>query len=214
MDDLTPSIRSRRGAVLTRLAPTRGWTPPVPGRRRSARSTRAALPEVLEEVARSLRSGSSVLQALAEAAQGGDDSTRHQLRAVVARVQSGEDLSRALDRWREDASDPAVALPVAALALAGDGGGSPAWAVDQVAATLRERLARHDELRAQSSQATLSASVLVVSPVVFAAVTAAVDPRMVAFLLGTPAGWACIATGLAFDAGGAWWMRRILRSIP
>jgi tight adherence protein B len=182
----------------------------LPGRRR--RRYRDALPTVLEEVARSLRSGVSIPQALAEAATAGDDPVRAELREVLDRMAAGEDLVRALDWWRVRAGDPSVGLPVAALTLAVQGGGSRAWAVDQVAATLRERLALQAELRAQSSQATLSAAVLILSPFVFAIVTAFVDPRVVVFLVSTPVGWGCLVGGSLLDLAGAWWMSRIVRS--
>jgi tight adherence protein B len=181
-------------------------------RRGDRRAYLASLPVVLEEVSRSLRSGASVVQALGEAAAGGDDPVRGALAQVCDRVASGQELARALDWWRATAPDPAVGLPVAALTLAGDTGGSRAWAVDQVAATLRERRVLHAELRAQSSQAHLSALVLVVAPFAFASVSALVDPRVVVFLVGTPAGWGCLALGVALDAAGAWWMARIVRS--
>lgn len=179
---------------------------------RRRRAYRRSLPAVLEEVARSLRSGASVPVALAEAAGSSDDPVRVELREVVDRLAGGDDLGAALRWWRDHAADGSVALPAAALALASEAGGSRAWAVDQVAATFRERRALEDELRAQASQAHLSAVVLVAAPLAFAVLGAAVDPTVLAFLVLTPFGWACLVSGLALDAAGAWWMARITRS--
>jgi tight adherence protein B len=211
-----------RDRVLRRVVepgPRPRWLPSAPrglvaidraDRRR--RAYRRALPSVLEEIARSLRSGASVPGALAEVAGSSDDPVRAELRRVVERLDGGEDLASALRWWRGHAADASVALPAAALALASESGGSRAWAVDQVAATFRERRALEDELRAQASQAHLSAVVLVVAPLVFAVLGAAVDPTVLAFLVLTPAGWACLLAGLLLDAAGAWWMARLTRS--
>jgi tight adherence protein B len=167
------------------------------------------LASALEDLARSLRGGASLAQALAEVAVSGDDPVRRELRRVDARVDAGAPLSEALADWRASSHRPGVALAVGALDVASRAGGSRAQAVDQVAATLRERLALADELRAQSSQARLSALVLVVCPAVFAALAASVDPRVVAFLVTHPFGWGCLAIGLALEVVGGWWMARI-----
>jgi tight adherence protein B len=207
----------RVGFVRLRAAGVDGARPPV--RSALARTLdrwprpprRERLPELLEEVARSLRSGASVEAALGEASAGG----WLELDPVVARLRRGDRLDVALRSWTDGrggspAGASGVALAVAALTLAGEQGGSRAWAVDQVAATLRERLALDGELRAQASQASASAAVIVLSPLAFSVLSAAVDPRVTGFLL-TPPGWMCLAGGLALDAGGVLWMRRILR---
>lgn len=166
----------------------------------------------LEDLARSLRSGASLGQALREVSSSGGNAVERDLAAVVARVDAGETVSTALGWWRDRRPESGVVLAVAALDLASDVGGSRARAVDQVAATLRERLALAGELRAQSSQARLSAVVLIVAPVVFACVAAVTDPRVLAFLVTEPLGWACVTAGVVLDAAGGVWMTRVTRS--
>jgi tight adherence protein B len=180
---------------------------------RAARRHRRALPAVLEEIARALRSGASLPVGLAEVCRTPTDPVRRSLVPVVARMEAGEPATRALAWWRDRRDDPSVGLAVAALVLAGEGGGSRAWAVDQVAATLRDRLGLEDELRAQATQAQLSAVVLVVAPLVFAGLAAVVDPRVVLFLVSDAVGRICLVAGLVLDAAGAWWMTRITGSL-
>lgn len=169
------------------------------------------LASALEDLGRSLRGGASLAQAISEVAAAGDDPVRHELRRLDARVGGGASLGEALADWRASSDRPGVALAVGALTVANRAGGSRAQAVDQVAATLRERRALADELRAQSSQARLSALVLVACPVVFAALASSVDPRVVGFMVTHPFGWGCLVIGLGLEAAGGWWMARITR---
>jgi tight adherence protein B len=179
--------------------------------RAGPRAETAALPSALEDLARSMRSGSSVEVALAEVALTASPPVQAELQACVDLLGRGASLAGALGSWSATTAVPGVRLAVAALLLAHEGG-SRAWALDQVAATLRERLALDQELRAQASQATLSAAVIVLAPVGFSALMVLVDPRVAGFL-ASPVGIGCVGLGLTLDAAGAWWMRRLLRSV-
>jgi tight adherence protein B len=187
------------GAPAMALAALRG---------RSGRRVDAALPALLEGVARSLRSGATLQGALDEqsstAGRLGDD-----LRTVVGATDGGVPLVVALDAWPDRCPTPGVRLAVAALALAAEAGGAAARAVDGVAATLRANLAVAGEVRAQAAQARLSGLVIALAPLAFATLAAGTDRRTAAFLLHSSLGAACLAAGLALDGLAAWWMHRI-----
>jgi tight adherence protein B len=196
------------GATLVRLRRT------APSRRAAAADRE--LPIVLESVARRLRSGASLAQAVTEArpdagcflrASWEDFSRRARVHGVAV----------AADGWAAAVSQnspdrPAVRLAAAALALAAETGGAPARAVDGVAATLRSRAAVESELRALTSQAKASAAVIALSPLAFAAFSGVTDPRIAAFAR-TSAGTILVLAGLGLDGLGAWWMARLCRSV-
>jgi tight adherence protein B len=184
------------------------------GRDRPLRALDRAVPAALEAVARSLRSGSSLLHAIDDAAREAPGLLAADLATVTAAVRLGADLPASLDAWASRRSRPGVRLAVAALALAAETGGASARPVDGVAATLRERQAVDREVVALSAQARLSALVIGVAPLAFAAFAAATDPRTSTFLFHTPLGVACLSAGLALDAVGAWWMRALTRPAP
>jgi tight adherence protein B len=188
------------GAPVLALAATR---------ERSVTQVEAALPDVLDAVARSLRSGVTVRQAVAEVADGSSGRLGTDLATVVAEADGGLPLVDALDGWAARCPTAGVRLTVAALGVAIDAGGAAARAVDGVAATLRANLAVAGEVRAQSSQARLSGLVIAASPLAFGALAAGTDGRTAHFLLRTPFGLACLAGGLTLDALAAWWMHRI-----
>lgn len=181
---------------------------------RSDRRVEAALPEALEGVARSLRSGASLHLALAEAAVATPVALGDDLRTVVDAASRGATLVSALEAWEGRRPLPGIRLAVAVLALGAETGGAHARAVDGVAETVRSRLAVGAEVRALSSQARYSGLVIALAPIGFAAVAAATDERTADFLFREPLGLACLTTGLALDGLAGLWMHRLSQVEP
>jgi tight adherence protein B len=168
-----------------------------------------ALPLGLDLVARSLRTGASLHQAVSEAGDATPGAVGSDLRAVATECRLGRPLVAAVEAWAVRRPLPGVRLAAAALCLGAETGGAQARAVDGVAATLREHVALHGEVRALTSQARTSALVIAVAPVLFCALTVAVDPASATFLLRTPIGLALLAVGVGLDALSAAWMHRL-----
>jgi tight adherence protein B len=183
------------------------------GRGRAAERYGAQLPFALDAVARSLRSGAGLHQAIAEAAA----ATAGALGADLARVAAearAVGVIAALEGWERVRADAGVRLAVAALCLGVETGGAQARAVDGVAVTLRQRQATAAEARALASQARASALVIGVAPLGFCALTSATDARVAQFLFRSPAGLAVLAVGVVLDGLGAAWMARLTRLEP
>lgn len=182
-------------------------------RARRARRRDALLPHWLERVASALRAGESPGGAIAGTCITTPWPLGAEVGLVVEEVAHGAALSEALDRWRSrPGTSSAVDLAASALALGLTTGGEVARAVDQVAATLRDRLEAAAEVRALATQARASAWVLGAAPIGFTVLIAAIEPRVPELLLGTPGGLACLGAGLALQGAGAAWMARITRS--
>lgn len=203
-------------------------------RRRSA-ATERALPTVLDAVARQLRAGGSLAQAITAARPPDTAPDLQRSWSRLADLIPLVGVIAALDDWASRAAPAAgrtggtaaenadahprsrpgddrrsIRLAAAALSLAATTGGSPARAIDGVAATLRSRLAVADEIRALSAQARASAGVIALAPVAFGVLAGASDDRTRAFL-SSPAGLTLLTAGLALDALGGWWMAHLCR---
>lgn len=198
------------GALAVAAAGSGPWVALQARRGRGAARIEAALPPVLEAAARGIRSGASLPMALAAAASGAPGVLASDLASVVAATPAGG-LVTSLDRWAAHRPLPGVRLAATALALAAEVGGSGARALDGLALSLRQRQAVAGEVRALATQARLSAAVLTVAPIAFAALAVAGDPRTATVLLRSPVGQVCLALGLILDAAGAAWMARITR---
>jgi tight adherence protein B len=170
------------------------------------------LPQALDALATSLRSGASLPVALDEAATSLEAPLRGELRALAVSAARGRPVTAVLDDWTTEHDDASTCLASTALVLATVVGSAPARALDGVAATLRERLDLAAERRTLSAQARASALVLSVAPVAFALVLMAADTPAATFLLTTPAGWTCLAVGVTLDAAGAWWMHNLTKA--
>jgi tight adherence protein B len=186
------------------------WWNERPGQHEHA--IRAALPECLDDIARSLRTGLSLTQAMESAAE-----TTPLLRGELARVLEpharGQGLAEACRSWAAQARGPDVKLTASALTLAATTGGDAARAVDVASTVLRDRAALAEEVRAQSAQARLSALVIGLLPVAFTTWCALTDRRVAAFLLASRLGVACLVGGLGLEVVGVLWMARLVRSV-
>ncbi len=171
------------------------------------------VPDSLDAIARSTRSGRSVLQALADLDTPQASPADRCFVAVARSVHRGASLQQALSEVIDSTSIPALRLATTALIVGSQTGAAPARAVEGVAATLRDRLALERELAAQSSQARASVAVLVLAPLGFGLFALATDPRVGQFLLRSPVGWTCLVLGLGLNALGAWWMSRIMADV-
>lgn len=201
-------------AGVVALALVAGPAAAVRSRRgRADERVEQALPGALEAVARSLRTGASLRQAVEEAgsAAGTGRVLAAELSRAAAEAAQGASLVAALEGVGIRRPLPGVRLGVAALCLGAETGGAQARAVDGVAATVRERLAVAAELRALSSQARISALVIGLAPVGFGAFAAATDPGTSQFLLHTAGGLVLLSAGLALDGLGWLWMQRLAK---
>jgi tight adherence protein B len=195
------TFRSRRAEAIDRV---------LPGRRDGRRDQQ--LPDALDRLGSSLRAGKSIGAALAELSMEVPDPLGFELRRLARSIEQGRSVADALAVW--SASERAsrdVRLVAAALSVGAGAGGEVARAVDGIAATLRERHEVAAEARALATQARASATLLVTAPIVFTAVVATVEPRVIGFLVTTPIGVACLVLGVGLDVMGAAWMARITR---
>ncbi len=169
---------------------------------------------LLEAVARSLRSGQSMIGAVAEAAEAEvERGPGAALARSVRLADSGLGVGAVVDDWVARGPGGPRVLAGTALALSAELGGAQARCLDSAAASLRERASLEREVRALSSQARASAGVMVAAPLGFAFLSAATNPRMAQILVSTPLGWACVVGGLLLDGAGAGWMARLARRI-
>ncbi len=178
-----------------------------------------ALPHFLDAIARSLRADLSLPVAFASAASEIGAPLSHDVGPVVRAYERGAPFATALASWTSAgapsprAATSGLVLASSALRLAANAGGARAQAVDNVAATLRERQAVSREAHALATQARLSALVIVVAPVGFSVFVAGADAQALGFLFGTPIGWLCLGAGTVLDLAGAVWMHHLARGV-
>lgn len=162
----------------------------------SERSRRVGKPSAsdwatfLDTTSTEVRSGSSLIAALAHARR------RHP--ALAARTFSFD-----------GAIDPDLAVVAQSIHAALQLGGPVAATLHHGAALLRERAAQRAEVVAHSAQARLSAQVLTAVPLLFTAWSMSTSASF-RHAIATPVGRAAAIGGLLCNAAGWCWMRHII----
>lgn len=167
------------------------------------------LPELLESVARLVRSGSSLPLALREASAELDESLRRELAMVLSATDHGSSLADSFGEWARASRAPARHMVAAAMVIAHRVGGNSAHTFDALASSLRARASARREAHVMAAQAYASALVIGLAPLAFAVVIAAVDPAIAVEAVRSSAGRVCLAAGVVCEALGLWWIHRL-----
>ena len=202
---VAPSLVMCVAVVAIPLLVARRWA----GRR--TRRLVASLPDVVDMIGRSLRSGASLAQALREVATGGPSTVRSELAIVVGGIDRGQPTPQALQVWVERMPRPEVRIVAAALALASRNEAGTTRALDGVSHSLRDRAALTAEIGSQSAQAAASMQALVLLPALFLGIDVIGSQGTVRFLTREPLGQVCLVAAVVLDVFGWLWMMAISR---
>ncbi len=219
---------SRRAVEMQSLQPTSAsaWRARLGRlRHRDDRVRPGALAEWADDLARMLRHGSSLHQALTSAVANDaviaarTDGLRHRLErgttvAAACDEWAGELITAREPRRRRSRPTHGTHLLVTLAGVIGAAaalGGAAAAPLDRFAVTMRQRASAEREREAQSAQATMSARVLTAVPLVVLALLLATDPD-VRSVISSVTGGAAVALGLALNALGGVWMRRLIHN--
>lgn len=180
-------------------------------RRRDAMA--AAVPFLLDALARSMRGGSSLSVALRASAMTTPAPLAEGLTGLIASLDLGQPLDRAWDvlAAREDSKDLRGVAALVALLSVGEGGG--ASALENAARSLRQQAALRRETTALVAQAELSMRVLAALPAGFVILGLAFGNESSLTLFTTTFGRLCLVIGVGLEASGLIWMKALLRRV-
>ena len=194
-------LRVRLGATSVTTTP-----PTTPTR------TPPAIADFLDAIARDVRSGFSLASSFVQCSdQQLDDN--HWSQPVAQQCLRGVVLADALVECALPTWTPEIRFASRALAVASAGGAGVAPALEHSASVLREQQGLMLDRDVQAAQAQLSTKVLTWLPIAVFAWIAITDPIARSFLLSTPAGMCCVATGITLNVAGRKWMSRVVSDI-
>lgn len=189
---------------------------PVWRTRRRHRVEPAAVAEWCDELSRALRHGATLRSVIETTVPDDHAVALHtaMLRHLIGRGASVRDAcdewSHVLERTSRPGTDTLQTL-AAVLSTSASMGGNAAEPIDRFGVSTRQRASDQLERSANSAQARMSARVLTIVPIALLAVLLATD-RDVRHAVSSATGMVVVAVGLALNAAGAWWMRRIAAS--
>ncbi|GIH22508.1 hypothetical protein Aph01nite_08180 [Acrocarpospora phusangensis] len=132
------------------------------------------------------------------------------LKPVAVVAHDGGDVAAALLRAAPPAGGEGLARLAACWQISVTVGGGLASLVERVGTSLREMEAHRQDVSAQLAGPRATARLLAGLPALGLLMAAGLGMEPLPFLFGTPAGFACLLTGLALDATGLWWTNRLV----
>jgi tight adherence protein B len=169
------------------------------------------LAEVAESTAMAVRSGLSIGQALELAGEEADEPMSDVLARFANERRLGVPFEDALRRLGDHLRTADARLFALVVSIHARSGGNLSGALDEVAATIRHRIAVRRELRALSAQGRISGAILGALPIAFFLVLAATSHRELGPVYRSPAGIAMVSSGLFMECLAFVWIRRLLR---
>ncbi len=172
------------------------------------------VPEFIDAVARSLRSGRSLVGAVSGAVCETREPLAGELRPMLLRIEAGIGLRDSLAATRTATANRPLHTALSALSIANEAGGAQAMVLDALAASLRSRVVAGRELRALATPVRVSATLIGLAPPAVMGAVVAIDPNTASHAYAQPAGRAAVVVGVALDLVGLWWIRRLTRFAP
>ena len=177
-----------------------------------ATTTPLAITDFLDAIARDVRSGFSLASSFVQCSdQQSDDN--HWSQPVAQQCLRGVVLADALVECALPTWTPEIRFASRTLAVASAGGAGVAPALEHSASVLREQQALMLDRDVHAAQAQLSTKVLTWLPIAVFAWIAITDPIARMFLLSTPVGMCCVATGITLNVSGRKWMSHVVDNI-
>jgi tight adherence protein B len=174
-------------------------------RRRNRQPSARAVAAWCDDIARRVRSGSSLRDAVTVLPT--DAATERATSPIRLAIGRGLSVADAVGRMDDAGSHLRLALGV--IATTSRIGGPSAASIDRTAGLLRQRAGDLDDRSSQAAQARLSTHVMTAVPLLMLGVLVATDDDVRSAAI-SPVGAGCIASGLVLNVLGWWWMRRIV----
>ena len=168
------------------------------------------LPDTLQLLTSTLRSGYALLQALDSVAQEAAEPARTEFRRVLLEIRVGRDVSEALRALSDRMRNKDFAWVVSAIEINREVGGDLSAVLESTADTIRERQRVFRQMRALTAEGRLSGYILTALPVVVALAMRFINPANFARLT-SGVGLAMSAAGCVLLVAGWFWMKMLNR---
>jgi Flp pilus assembly protein TadB len=169
------------------------------------------LPDMLQFVAGSLRSGFSLGQGLDAAVREDTQPVAGELSRALQESRIGVDLEDALDQVADRMESADLRWTVIAIRIQRETGGNLAEVLGNTVETMRERAHLRRHVRALSAEGRLSAYILVSLPIGIGGWLFLTRRSYVAVLYTTTPGIVMLLFAILMIVGGALWMRKMVK---
>jgi Flp pilus assembly protein TadB len=169
------------------------------------------LPDILQFVSGSLRSGFSLGQGLDAAVRENTQPIASEFSRALAESRIGVDLEETMDQVADRMASPDLRWTVIAIRIQRETGGNLAEVLSNTVETMRERAALRRHVRALSAEGRLSAYILVALPLLIGGWLFLTRRSYVRLLYTSLPGIVMLVFAAVLVAGGALWMRKLVK---
>lgn len=168
-------------------------------------------PDALAMIVRAVRVGLPIVEAIRVVARENSEPTAREFAGLVAQTAIGVPLDEALREMAERNRLPEYRFFATALSLQSQTGGGLAETLENLADTIRKRVAAKLRGHALAAEARMSLYILGALPLVAGAMLSVVNPGYMAVLFTDPSGRSLLMLAAAMLLGGAFIMRTMIR---
>ena len=169
------------------------------------------LPDMLQLLATTLRSGFSILQGLDTVARQLPEPTGEEMRQVVAEARLGRPLVQALDDVAKRVHSDDFDWVVTAIAIQREVGGNLAELLTIVASTMQERERLRREVRTLTAEGRIGAIVISIMPIAIGLFVYAVNPGYLTPMFHSGPGKIGFFGSIGLAIAGIFWLRNIVQ---
>jgi len=167
-------------------------------------------PDALDMLTNALRAGMALSGAIQVVAEESPDPVGKEFAILYEENRLGLDTKEALRKLAERVDSAEVHLFVTAVIMHRETGGNLAEILEGTADVIRDRFRILGDVRSMTGQARLSGMILIVMPLIIAAVVMVVAPDYLRVFLSDPAGRYFIVIAVLLQVFGFFMMRRIV----
>jgi tight adherence protein B len=168
-------------------------------------------PDALAMIVRAVRVGLPIVEALRVVARENPEPTAREFAALVAQTSIGVALEEALREMADRNKLPEYRFFATALSLQSQTGGGLAETLENLADTIRKRLAAKLRGHALAAEARMSSYILGALPIVTGVLLLLTNPNYIDVLFTDPAGQKLLLVAVALLSIGAFSMRTLIR---
>ncbi len=167
------------------------------------------LPDALTAMAKSLRAGTGLLQALAYAGHETPAPLGGELESTLRDLQLGAEAEDVFAALSERVGSPDLNIAVTAILIQRSVGGNLSEILMNVANTIRERAKIRGEIQILTTRQRFTGNLVALLPVLIAVAFISINRDTGLLLIETAAGQIALAIGIAFELLGLWMIRRL-----
>ena len=166
------------------------------------------LPDALTTLAKSLRAGTGLLQAMAYAAEETPAPLGPELDQTLRELRLGANAETAFSELSARVGSNDLDIAVTAVVIQRTVGGNLSEILTNVSTTIRERAKLYGEIKVLTSRQRLTGNLMALIPVLIAAAFIAINPDIGRLLVNTVPGRISLGIGLAFELLGLLLIRK------